>query len=122
MTTQNNITENITGTMPNMPFGQKKLIRMSDVTQALGFLFLILCILFALFFLGSIIYFITSRGLSVISWEFLTSVPRKAMTKGGVAPAIVGTFYLTMGAITSPCRSGLPVPSICASTAQAPLR
>ena len=107
MTTQNNITENITGTMPNRAFGQKKLIRMSDVTQALGFLFLILCILFALFFLGSIIYFITSRGLSVISWEFLTSVPRKAMTKGGVAPAIVGTFYLTMGAITFSLPLGL---------------
>ena len=107
MTTQNSITENITGTMPNRAFGQKKLIRMSDVTQALGFLFLILCILFALFFLGSIIYFITSRGMSVISWEFLTSVPRKAMTKGGVAPAIVGTFYLTMGAIAFSLPLGL---------------
>jgi phosphate transport system permease protein len=35
----------------------------------------------------------------VISWEFLTSVPRRAMTQGGVAPAIVGTFYLTIGAM-----------------------
>lgn len=52
-----------------------------------------------LFFLGLIIYFITSRGLRVISWEFLTQVPRKAMTAGGVGPAIVGTFYLTLGAV-----------------------
>ncbi|MGO9146954.1 MAG: phosphate ABC transporter permease PstA [Desulfomonilia bacterium] len=107
MTTQNGITENITGTLPDKTFGQKKLIRLSDITQALGFLFLILCILFALFFLGSIIYFITSRGISVISWEFLTSVPRRAMTKGGVAPAIVGTFYLTMGAIAFSLPLGL---------------
>ena len=107
MTTQNGITENITGTLPVKTFGQKKLIRVSDITQTLGFLFLILCILFALFFLGSIIYFITSRGIAVISWEFLTSVPRKAMTKGGVAPAIVGTFYLTMGAIAFSLPLGL---------------
>ena len=107
MTTQNGITQNITGTMPEKASGQRKLIRMSDITQALGFIFLILCILFALFFLGSIIYFITSRGMSVISWEFLTSVPRKAMTKGGVAPAIVGTFYLTMGAIAFSLPLGL---------------
>ena len=38
-------------------------------------------------------------GVGVLSWQFLTDVPRKAMTEGGVAPAIVGTFYLTMGAI-----------------------
>jgi phosphate transport system permease protein len=46
-----------------------------------------------------IIYFIVSRGIGVISWEFLTQVPRRAMTKGGVAPAILGTFYLTLGAV-----------------------
>jgi phosphate transport system permease protein len=53
----------------------------------------------ALFFLGSIIYFISIRGLKVINWEFLTQAPRQAMTAGGVAPAIIGTFYLTIGAI-----------------------
>jgi phosphate transport system permease protein len=83
------------------------LFRMSDLTQALGFLCLLLCILFALFFLGTLIYFIASRGLSVISWEFLTEVPRRAMTKGGVAPAIVGTFYLTVGAISFALPLGL---------------
>jgi len=60
---------------------------------------LFLCIVFSLFFMGAIIYFIFVRGVQVISWEFLTSVPRRAMTQGGVAPAIVGTFYLTMGAM-----------------------
>lgn len=70
-----------------------------DVTQAIGFTLLFLCIVFSLFFMGAIIYFIFVRGVQVISWEFLTSVPRRAMTQGGVAPAIVGTFYLTMGAM-----------------------
>jgi phosphate transport system permease protein len=85
----------------------KRFLRTEDVTQIMGFFFLSMCILFALFFLGSIIYFITVRGISVISWEFLTEVPRRAMTKGGVAPAIVGTFYLTMGAILFSLPLGL---------------
>jgi phosphate transport system permease protein len=77
------------------------------LTQNLGFSLLFLCILVTIFFLGSIIYFIVARGISVISWEFLTAVPRKAMTAGGVAPAIVGTFYLTMGAIAFALPLGL---------------
>jgi phosphate transport system permease protein len=60
-----------------------------------------------LFFLGSIIYFIVVRGIGVISWQFLTDVPRKAMTEGGVAPAILGTFYLTIGAILFALPLGL---------------
>jgi phosphate transport system permease protein len=67
--------------------------------QRLGFLLLILSMILVIFFLGTIIYFIVVRGYKVISWEFLTAAPRAAMTKGGVAPAIVGTFYLTLGSI-----------------------
>ncbi len=78
-----------------------------DVTQALGFLLLWLSILLALLFLGLILYFVTVRGLPAISWEFLTEAPRRAMTKGGVAPAIVGTFSLTMGALAFSLPLGL---------------
>jgi len=60
---------------------------------------LFLCIIITLIFLGSIIYFISTRGFKVISWEFLTQGPRMSMTQGGVLPAIIGTFYLTLGAI-----------------------
>jgi phosphate transport system permease protein len=35
-------------------------------------------------------------GLPSISWEFLTSSPTEGMTKGGIFPAIVGTFLLVM--------------------------
>jgi len=75
--------------------------------QNLGFLFLFLSIITTLFFLGMIIFFVSVNGLKVISWEFLTQVPRKAMTEGGVAPAIVGTFYLTFGAILFSLPLGL---------------
>jgi phosphate transport system permease protein len=107
MTKQNNITDSLVSTCPGKGLHQRKLIRLSDITQVLGFIFLILCILVALFFLGSIIYFIASRGITIISWEFLTEVPRRAMTKGGVAPAIVGTLYLTLGAIAFALPLGL---------------
>jgi len=90
---------------PNAP-GQKTL-RSKDISQAIGFTVLVLCIVFALMFLSSLIYFIVANGLSVISWEFLTQVPRRAMTQGGVAPAIVGTFYLTLGAIAFSLPLGL---------------
>lgn len=69
------------------------------ITEKLGFGFLILCIIITLFFLGSIIWFLFIRGIKIISWEFLTSIPRFGMTKGGIAPAILGTFYLTIGSL-----------------------
>ncbi len=78
-----------------------------NIVQNLGFFVLFLCILITLFFLGSIIYFIAVRGSKIISWEFLTQGPRMAMTKGGVAPAIVGTLYLTLGAIIFALPLGL---------------
>jgi len=78
-----------------------------NITQILGFGLISLCTVLTLFFLGSIIYFIAVRGIGVISWQFLTDVPRKAMTEGGVAPAIVGTFYLTLGAVLFALPLGL---------------
>lgn len=38
---------------------------------------------------------IFSKGYSVLSFGFLSQVPREAMTAGGIFPAIVGTFWLT---------------------------
>jgi phosphate transport system permease protein len=72
---------------------------MKKFTQNLGFFALFCCIAFTLLSLGSIIYFVIVRGIAVINWEFLTAEPQSAMTEGGIAPAIVGTLYLTAGAI-----------------------
>ena len=82
-------------------------MKKNRITQNIGFTLLFLCMAVTLFFLGAIIYFITVRGIKVISWEFLTQVPRNGMTEGGVAPAILGTFYLTMGAILVSLPLGL---------------
>jgi phosphate transport system permease protein len=75
--------------------------------QNMGFFMLFLSIAATLIFLGLIIYFISIRGLKVISWEFLTEPPRMAMTQGGIAPAILGSFYLTLGAIIFASPLGL---------------
>jgi phosphate transport system permease protein len=50
-------------------------------------------------FLFAILGFITIRGIGVVNWEFLTSMPEDGMTKGGIFPAIVGTACLVLGSM-----------------------
>ncbi|MCR3923088.1 MAG: phosphate ABC transporter permease PstA [Firmicutes bacterium] len=42
-----------------------------------------------------IMYDILRKGIGVISWEFLTTLPRAGMSEGGILPAILGTIYVT---------------------------
>jgi phosphate transport system permease protein len=79
----------------------------NKLIQSFGFALLTLCTLITLFFLGSIVYFIVVRGVDSLSWSFLTQVPRRAMTAGGIAPAIVGTLYLTLGSVLFSLPLGL---------------
>jgi phosphate transport system permease protein len=72
-----------------------------------GFTLLAACLIITLLFLGIIIYFIVVRGAGIMSFEFLTQAPRKAMTEGGIAPAIVGTLFLTIGSIIFALPLGL---------------
>lgn len=44
-----------------------------------------------------VVAYIAWLGLPAISWEFLTAMPREGMRAGGIGPAIVGTFYLSLG-------------------------
>lgn len=46
-----------------------------------------------------ILGFIIVRGLSVISWDFLTKMPDNGMTEGGILPAIIGTLCLVVGSM-----------------------
>ena len=67
--------------------------------QRIGFSLIFLSLLISIFFLFIIVIFIAIRGAGVINWEFLTAMPRKSMTAGGILPAILGTFYLSVGAV-----------------------
>jgi phosphate transport system permease protein len=46
-----------------------------------------------------ILAYIFFHGFRAITWDFLTLPPKDSMTAGGIMPAIVGTLYLTVGAI-----------------------
>ena len=78
-----------------------------DIVQKIGFSFLFLCILITILFLFAIIYFLGANGIKILSWGFLTLAPKNGMTAGGVAPAILGTVYLTFGAILFALPLGL---------------
>ncbi len=41
--------------------------------------------------------YIISKGAPALSWQFLSAMPSDGMRAGGILPAIVGTFYLTLG-------------------------
>ncbi|TLM77132.1 MAG: phosphate ABC transporter, permease protein PstA, partial [Actinobacteria bacterium] len=42
-----------------------------------------------------VVGYVLVRGAGSISWTFLTDIPRKSMTAGGISPAILGSFLLT---------------------------
>jgi phosphate transport system permease protein len=50
--------------------------------------------------LGGLLLYIVVNGFRTVTWEFLTLPPMDSMTKGGIMPAILGTFCLTLGAIS----------------------
>jgi phosphate transport system permease protein len=65
-------------------------------SERIGFFLLTLAGIFVLFILGVILLDIFSKGIKTISWEFLTQPPREGMTKGGIFPAILGTFVVSL--------------------------
>ena len=46
----------------------------------------------------AILFYLLDNALPALSWEFVFEAPRAMMTKGGVWPCIVGTFFLAGGA------------------------
>ncbi|MCP4162175.1 MAG: phosphate ABC transporter permease PstA [Deltaproteobacteria bacterium] len=46
-----------------------------------------------------IVSYLVTNGYQSISFEFLIEAPKESMTKGGIFPCILGTLYLSCGAI-----------------------
>lgn len=65
--------------------------------QRLGFSLLTLVAVFTVLPILAVFIYIIAQGAPAISWEFLSGFPRDGMRQGGILPAIVGTFYLTLG-------------------------
>lgn len=60
------------------------------------FLLLAASTLIVCLFLGIILFDIFSKGFSSLTWDFITQLPSKGMTQGGILPAITGTLSLTL--------------------------
>lgn len=46
-----------------------------------------------------ILAFLIVKGIGVISWDFITEMPKEGMTEGGIYPAIIGTLILVLGSM-----------------------
>ena len=69
------------------------------INQFIAFAIFKLLTLIVVGVLGVILAFIIYKGIGVISWDFITKMPEEGMTKGGIFPAIIGTFYLILGSM-----------------------
>lgn len=50
----------------------------------------------ALLLVAGLLIYIFANGAERLTWEFLSQSPREGMTQGGILPAILGTFLLTI--------------------------
>jgi phosphate transport system permease protein len=66
------------------------------IVEFAGFFLLRACLYIVFAVLLLFLYDIGSKGAGSISWEFLTKAPRRGMTEGGIFPAIMGTFLVTI--------------------------
>jgi phosphate transport system permease protein len=65
-------------------------------SERIGFMMLYAAAFVVLSILGVILFDIFSKGVSVLSWKFLTQPPQMGMTEGGIFPALLGTFFVSL--------------------------
>ena len=65
--------------------------------QLLGFSLLTIMTFLTVIPIVGVVIYILVLGLPAINLEFITGFPREGMRAGGIWPAIVGTFFLTLG-------------------------
>jgi phosphate transport system permease protein len=71
-------------------------MNISKIKGIVGIQFLWVCTLIVLAFIFLILTDIFVKGVGVLSWDFIFSIPTKGMTEGGIYPAIAGTLLVTM--------------------------
>lgn len=72
----------------------------SKTSEKIAFSLLILATLIVAGFVLIILGYIILNGYGAINLEFLTQMPNRMMTEGGIYPAIVGTIYLIIGSMS----------------------
>jgi len=68
-----------------------------SLAQTLGFILLGVLATIVVAPILLVVGTIVARGISAITWEFISSMPRGGMREGGILPAIIGTLLLTLG-------------------------
>jgi len=71
----------------------------SAAAQKIIFWFIRMMTYLIVFVIVSIIIKVLWNGLPAINWEFLTTMPKRGGSEGGILPAIVGTLALALGTI-----------------------
>jgi phosphate transport system permease protein len=66
------------------------------ISRALNWFLLVGSTFIVCLFLGIILFDIFSKGISSVSWGFVSEPPTAGMTKGGILPALIGTLWLTL--------------------------
>ncbi len=78
---------------------EDKLAKSKKRKQALAFCIFRILSYSVVAILFIILSFIVYKGISAISWDFITKMPEDGMTKGGIYPAIIGTLCLVAGSM-----------------------
>jgi len=79
----------------------------AKTNQKIAFTLLGMAMGLVVLFILIILYYVIYNGYSVISLEFLTSMPAKRMTAGGIYPALIGTIYLIIGSMAFALPMGI---------------
>ncbi|MCX8195424.1 MAG: phosphate ABC transporter permease PstA [Candidatus Micrarchaeota archaeon] len=76
-------------------------------TQAVVFSSFLLCVALVVAILFFVLFDIISKGIAMVSWEFLTQPPRNNMREGGILTPMVGTILLSIGAMIAALPVGV---------------
>ena len=88
---------------PSLRFTETAAVRRRNRTQlAVKIVFFLMAVLM-LIPLVTIIVYLFYKASGILSWEFLTTNPRRGMREGGIWSALLGTIYLVVASL---CAAG----------------
>lgn len=79
----------------------------AKTSEKIAFALLALSILIVVGFVVVILGYIIYNGYSALSIDFLTQMPKRMMTQGGIYPAIIGTVFLIIGSMAAAIPVGI---------------
>lgn len=82
-----------------MMYSETKITRRKRFNQRIAFGVFTLLSYSIVAILLVILAFLIVKGIGVISWDFITEMPKEGMTEGGIYPAIIGTLILVAGSM-----------------------